>query len=37
MAATNNIFFVRVNPGDKIAVIKDSGVTSSTLSVTELL
>lgn len=37
MAVTNNIFFVRVNPGDKIAVIKDSGVTSSTLSVTELL
>jgi len=37
MATTNNIFFVTVNPGDKIAVIKDSGVTSSTLSVTELL
>jgi len=37
MATTNNVFFVRVNPGDKIAVIKDSGVTSSTLSVTELL
>ena len=37
MATTNNIFFVSVNPGDKIAVIKDSGVTSSTLSVTELL
>jgi hypothetical protein len=26
-----------VNPGDKIAVIKDAGVTSSTLSVTEII
>jgi hypothetical protein len=37
MATTNNIFFIKVNPGDKIAVIKDATVTSSTLSVTELV
>jgi hypothetical protein len=37
MATTNNIFFIKVNPGDKIAVIKDATVTSSTLSVTELI
>ena len=37
MAPTNNVFFIKVNPGDKIAVIKDSSVTSSTLAVTELI
>jgi hypothetical protein len=26
-----------VNPGDKIAVIKDAGVTSCTISVTEII
>jgi len=37
MCPTNSVTFVKVNPGDKIAVIKDSGVTSSTFSVTELI
>ena len=37
MATTNSVFFVRVNPGDKIAVIRDAAVTSSTFSVTELI
>jgi len=37
MATTNNIFFIKVNPGDKIAVIKDATVAASTLSVTELI
>jgi hypothetical protein len=37
MCPVNNVTFIRVNPGDKIAVIKDAAVTSSTFSVTELI
>ena len=37
MMPNNSIEIIRVSPGQKIAVIKDSGVTSSTFSVTELV
>jgi hypothetical protein len=37
MMPNNFSEIIRVNPGDKIAVIKDSGVTSSTFSVTQLI
>ena len=37
MCPTNSITFIKVNPGDKIAVIKDATVASSTFSVTELI
>ena len=37
MCPANTVTFVKVNPGDKIAVIKDAAVTSATLSVTELV
>jgi hypothetical protein len=36
MMPNNHVEVFAVASGDKIAVIKDSGVTSSTLSVTEL-
>jgi hypothetical protein len=36
MCPTNTISYIKVNPGDKIAVIRDAAVTSSTFSVTEL-
>jgi hypothetical protein len=37
MMPNNFSEIIRVSPGQKIAVIKDSGVTSSTFSVTELV
>jgi hypothetical protein len=37
MMPNNSIEIVAVTPGQKIAFIKDSGVTSSTVSVTELV
>ena len=37
MCPANTVTFVKVNPADKIAVIKDATVTSATLSVTELI
>jgi len=37
MMPNNSIEIIRVNPGQKIAVIKDAGVGSSTISVTELV
>jgi len=37
MMPNNFSEIIRVTPGQKIAVIKDSGVTSSTFSVTELI
>jgi hypothetical protein len=37
MCPANTVTFVKVNPGDKIAVIKDATVATSTLSVTELI
>lgn len=37
MMPNNSTEIIRVSPGEKIAVIKDSGVTSSTFSVTELV
>ena len=37
MIPNNSIEIVAVTPGQKIAFIKDSGVTSSTVSVTELV
>ena len=37
MMPNNQSEILRVSPGQKIAVIKDSGVTSSTFSVTELV
>jgi hypothetical protein len=37
MMPNNRSEIIRVSPGQKIAVIKDSGVTSSTFSVTELV
>jgi len=37
MMPNNFIEIIRVNPGDKIAVIKDAAVTSSTFSVTQLI
>ena len=36
MIPTNSVGIFKVNVGDKMAYIKDSAVTSSTLSVTEL-
>jgi hypothetical protein len=37
MMPNNFSEIIRVSPGQKIAVIKDAAVTSSTLSVTELV
>jgi hypothetical protein len=37
MMPNNFIEIIRVNPGQKIAVIKDATVTGSTISVTELV
>jgi len=37
MIPNNSIEIIAVTPGQKIAFIKDSGVTSSTVSVTELV
>jgi len=37
MIPNNSLEIVAVTPGQKIAFIKDSGVTSSTVSVTELV
>jgi hypothetical protein len=37
MCPANTVTFVKVNPGDKIAVIKDATVATSTFSVTELI
>lgn len=37
MMPTNSVEIIRVSPGQKIAVIKDSGVTNATFSVTELV
>ena len=37
MMPNNCVEVFPCNPGDKIAVIKDSGVTASTMSVTELV
>ena len=37
MMPNNFSEIIRVSPGQKIAVIKDSGVTASTFSVTELI
>ena len=37
MMPNNFSEIIRVSPGQKIAVIKDATVTSSTLSVTELV
>jgi hypothetical protein len=37
MCPVNDVTFVKVNPGDKIAVIKDATVANSTFSVTELI
>ena len=37
MMPANTIEYVKAYPGDKIAVIKASGVTASTFSVTELI
>ena len=37
MCPTNTTFIVKVKPGDKIAVIRDATVASSTFSVTELI
>jgi hypothetical protein len=37
MIANNSTSIFKVNAGDKMAYIKDSGVTSSTVCVTELL
>jgi hypothetical protein len=37
MMPNNFTEIIRVTPGQKIAVIKDSGVTASTFSVTELI
>ena len=37
MMPNNSTEFIRVSPGQKIAVIKDAAVTASTFSVTELL
>ena len=37
MMPNNSIEIIAVTPGQKIAFIKDSGVTSSTVSVTELV
>lgn len=37
MMPNNSSMVFSVNPGDKIAVIKDAGVTSCTISVTEII
>jgi hypothetical protein len=37
MMPNNSIEIIKVTPGQKIAVIKDATVTSSTVSVTELV
>ena len=37
MIPTNSVGVFAVNPGDKMAVIKDATVTSSTVSVTEVI
>jgi hypothetical protein len=37
MIPNNSLEIIAVTPGQKIAFIKDSGVTSSTVSVTELV
>jgi hypothetical protein len=37
MMPNNFSEIIKVNAGEKIAVIKDSGVTASTFSVTELI
>ena len=37
MMPINSVEYLRVNPGEKIAVIKDSGVANSTFSLTQIL